>query len=131
MRSSAPAFPRDIRSTTAHRVLKSCFGIVVCTSSGVLLSVFQIKTPDFRTASLGISLFVVAITAWLFGRWPALIGSIGVSITLAIWVFPPMGSIAIQNRAELQALLLFQIAAIATALMRPGDPGHGSTAKSD
>jgi K+-sensing histidine kinase KdpD len=113
----------------AHRFLKSCLGIVLCTSSAALLSVFQINTADFRTASLGVSLFAVAMTAWLFGRWPALIGSTAVTVTLAIWVFPPAGSFAIQDRAELQALLLFQVAAIATALMRSGNPRHRSTPK--
>jgi hypothetical protein len=110
----------------AHRFVKSCLGIALCTSSAVLLSVFQINTASFRMASLGISLFAVAMTAWLFGRWPALIGSIAVSVTLAIWVFPPTGNLVIENRAELQALVLFQVAAIATSLMRPGDSGDRS-----
>jgi K+-sensing histidine kinase KdpD len=89
--------------------------------------VFQINTASFRMASLGVCLFAVAMTAWLFGRWPALIGSIAASLTLAIWVFPPAGSLAIQNRAELQALALFQIAAIATALMRSAESKRAST----
>ena len=129
MLNSAQASPRHTLSTMTHAALKSCLGIAVCTFSAVLLTVFQINSADFRTASLGVCLFAVGMTAWLFGRWPALIGSLAVTLTLGIWLFPPKGTIWFQDRAELQALLLFQVAAIATALMRPGNSRHGSTPK--
>ena len=112
-----------------HAALKSCLGIAVCTFSAVLLTVFQINSADFRTASLGVCLFAVGMTAWLFGRWPALIGSLVVTLTLGIWLFPPRGTIWFQDPAELQALMLFQVAAIAAALMRSGDSRHGPTPK--
>jgi K+-sensing histidine kinase KdpD len=109
-------------SHTALKTLKSCLGIAVCTSAAAVLAVFQRETPDFRAGCLGLCLLAVAVTSWLCGRWPAVIGSVAVSLTLAIWLFPPVGSLIIPNPADVQALVLFQIGAIATALVASEKP---------
>jgi hypothetical protein len=69
----------------------------------------------------------VAVTSLFFGRWTALIGSASISLTLAVWLFPPIGSIAVNNPAERQMLLLFQIGAVATALLSQNKPQRAMT----
>jgi K+-sensing histidine kinase KdpD len=113
----------------ANKALKSCLGFAFCTSTAVLLSLFQHETADFRAACLGVCLLAVAVTSLLFGRWAALIGSASITLTLAVWLFPPVGSIAINNPAERQMLLIFQVGAVAAALLSQNKPQPAMTMK--
>ena len=125
LRSIPPIRIRVAMSERANRALRSSLGVAFCTSTALLLSLFQRDTADFRTACLGVCLLAVAVTSLFFGRWAAIIGSASVSLTLAIWLFPPIGSVAVNNPAERQMLLLFQIGAIAAALLSQDKP-HGT-----
>lgn len=109
-------------SPRAHVALKWCMGVAVCTAPAALLAVFQRDTTHFRTACLGLCLIAVATTSWRFGRSAALTGSVMAGVVLGIWLFPPAGSLFIQDPAELQALVLFQIGAIAAAFVASEKP---------
>jgi hypothetical protein len=113
----------------ANKALKSFLGFAFCTSTAAVLSLFQHDTADFRTACLGVCLLAVAVTSLLFGRLAALIGSASITLTLAVWLFPPIGSIAINNPAERQMLLLFQAGAVAAALLSQNEAQRAMTIK--
>jgi K+-sensing histidine kinase KdpD len=101
------------------RNLKSCLGVVLCTFIAALLSVLLTDGPETRLAAPAICLQGVIVTSLFCGRLAGLIGSATAGLTFALWLFPPIGSLAISNPADRLVLTLFQLTAVLAALLSP------------
>lgn len=99
--------------------LKSLLGIAACVGTAVLLTVFLKDGADIRPAAPAICLQVVIFASVYWGRLSGIIGSITASLTFDIFLFPPIGSIAIRDPIELAMLTLFQLAALGVFLISP------------
>jgi K+-sensing histidine kinase KdpD len=99
--------------------LKSIFGIAACAGTAVLLTVFLKDGEDIRPAAPAICLQAVIFTSVYWGRLSGIIGSITASLTFAIFLFPPIGSMAIHDPTERVMLTLFQLAALVVFFISP------------
>jgi K+-sensing histidine kinase KdpD len=100
--------------------LKSLLGIGLCTGTAVLLSIFlNDSSADIRLAAPAICLQAVIVTSLCWGRLPGLIGAVTASLTFAIWLFPPIGSIAVHDPTDRIMLILFQVSALGVVWMSP------------
>jgi K+-sensing histidine kinase KdpD len=99
--------------------LKSLFGIAACAGTAVLLTIFLKDGADVRPAAPAICLQVVIFASVYWGRLSGIIGSITASLTFDIFLFPPIGSMAIRDPTELAMLTLFQLAALGVFLISP------------
>lgn len=108
--------------------LRSCLGIVLCTSTAGLLSVLLIDGPETRLAAPAICLQGVIVTSLFCGRLAGFIGSAAAGLTFALWLFPPIGSIAIGNSADRITLLLFELTAAVAVLLSPASSNRAARA---
>jgi len=69
-----------------------------------------------------ICLQAVIVAALFWGRVPGFVGALAAGLTFAIWLFPPIGSLAIQNPADRIILLLFQLAGLGVVFLSPRRP---------
>jgi two-component system sensor histidine kinase KdpD len=102
--------------------LKSSLGLAACSVAASLLIIVLQDGRDVRLAAPAVCLQVVILTALFFGRWPALIGSVLASLTFALFLFPPLGSLAIDDPRERAALTLFQLFSVFVAYLSPSTP---------
>jgi len=92
-----------------RHTLKSIAGIVACASTATAMSSFLQDAGELRMAALAASFIAVIATAILAGRLTAALGALSAAIVFAVWLFPPIGSIAISEpeaRIGLTAFLL-------------------------
>ena len=99
--------------------LRPSAGIGICIGAAALLCAFLNNTVETRFVAPAVLLQAVILVALYFGRISALIGSLGISLILTLFLFPPVGSVLIHNRTEGAMLLLFQLASILIAWMSP------------
>src|SRR5271169_6795329 len=106
-----------------HFGLRSCLGVLICTGVAVFLSIYLNDGREIRLAAPVICLLVLICTASYCGRMSGLIGSLIASVVLALCLFPPFGSLAIQEPAARIVMTLCQLCAIAVVVCYPPDPG--------
>ena len=99
--------------------LKSLFGIAACAGTAVLLTIFLKDGEDIRPAAPAICLQAVIFASVYWGRLSGIIGSITASLTFAIFLFPPTGSLVIRDPTERVMLTLFQLAALGVFFISP------------
>jgi K+-sensing histidine kinase KdpD len=99
--------------------LKSFFGITACVGTAVLLTIFLRDGEDVRPAAPAICLQAVIFASVYWGRLSGIIGSVSASLTFDIFLFPPIGSMAIRDPLERAMLMLFQLAALGVFLISP------------
>lgn len=99
--------------------LKSIFGIAACAGTAVLLTICLKDGEDIRPAAPAICLQAVIFVSVYWGRFSGIIGSIAASLTFDIFLFPPIGSMAIHDPTERFMLTLFQLAALGVFLVSP------------
>lgn len=99
--------------------LKSLLGIAACIGTAVVLTIFLKDGEDVRPAAPAICLQAVIFVSVYWGRFSGIIGSIAASLTFDIFLFPPIGSMAIHDPTERFMLTLFQLAALAVFLLSP------------
>ena len=92
--------------------LKLLFGIAACVGTAVLLTILLKDGEDFRPAAPAICLQAVVFSSVYWGRLSGIVGSVTASLTFDIFLFPPIGSIAIHDPIERAMLTLFQLAAL-------------------
>lgn len=94
-------------------------GVFVCVVGAVLLSLTFNDDASIRVLALLMCLVVVLVTALFCGRWAATLGGISASLTFAVLLFPPFGSLQIKDHAERVMLVLFQVTAIVLSFLGP------------
>ena len=94
-------------------------GVFVCVVGAVLLSLTFNDDTSIRALALLMCLVVVLVTALFCGRWAAILGGIAASLTFAVLLFPPFGSLQIKDHAERVMLVLFQLTAAAVSFLGP------------
>jgi K+-sensing histidine kinase KdpD len=99
--------------------LKLLFGIAACVGTAVLLTIFLKDGEDVRPAAPAICLQAVIFASVYWGRLSGIIGSITASLTFDIFLFPPIGSMAIHDPIERVMLTLFQLAALGVFFISP------------
>ena len=107
-----------------HGAVRFLLGVVACAGTAALLCVFLREEGDIKRVAPVICLQVVIAMSLLVGRLAGMIGSIVASLTFALFLFPPYGSLAIESPAERVILTSFQFISLGVALMarrRPRD----------
>jgi K+-sensing histidine kinase KdpD len=100
--------------------LKSLLGVAFCAGTALLLSIFlNDSSADIRLAAPAICLQAVIVTSLYWGRLPGFVGAVTASLTFAIWLFPPIGSLAVHNPRDRMMLILFQLSALGVVWMSP------------
>lgn len=74
---------------------------------------------DVRLAAPFLCLFVVIMTAFLWGRLEAILGGAAANVTFCIFLFPPVGSLRLSDPKERVAAIAFQLIAIGAAFLAP------------
>jgi K+-sensing histidine kinase KdpD len=97
---------------------------VACSGVALLLCVLMNDGWEFRVAAPMLCLQAVIVVSLLWGRMAGLSGAIGAGITFAIWLFPPLGRLAIRTPEDRVILCLFQLMALAIVLLSPRDPSR-------
>ena len=101
----------------------------------VFLSFLLNDGGEVKLAAPVLCLLVLIPTSFYFGRLAGFIGSIAAGITLALLLFPPVGSLDIQEPAARVVMTLSQIVAMAVvvcsrAIPPPNRRGKSNRAKS-
>jgi K+-sensing histidine kinase KdpD len=98
---------------------KTLAGVVFCVASAILLTLALNDEADFRLEAPLICLFAVLATAFLWGRRAAIFGSLAANLTFCIFLFPPVGSLQINDPLERIAAIAFQLSATCVAFLAP------------
>jgi len=98
---------------------KFWMGIALCAGTSVVLCVLLRDGEDFRLVAPAISLLAVILTSVWSGRRSALIGSIMATFTYEFLLFPPIGSLVIDDPTERMMLIAFQCFALLAAFLSP------------
>jgi hypothetical protein len=109
--------------------LRCCFGIALCAGLAVLLSVLLNDSGEIRLAAPFLCSLAAIPTSVYWGRLSGIMGSFAASFTLAVLLFPPVGSIEVQDFSARAILLLSQLGAIGAAVIVPHHPGHQMTSR--
>jgi K+-sensing histidine kinase KdpD len=96
---------------------ESCFGIAFCGATATLLSLFLQDDALLRPAAPLLVLLVVIPTAHFWGTPSAMIGATIASLTFAVLLFPPLGSLAVHDHKDQIILLSFQLGAIGVSYL--------------
>lgn len=112
-----------LRNTGSTRsVAKLVPGLILCIGTAALLSILFNDDSESRVIAPWICLLAVVFAGMLFGRLSGLVGSLAASLTFAVWLFPPVGSLAVQNSLDLGILLGFQLIGVGVASVCPPQP---------
>lgn len=106
--------------------LKSVVGIGVCTGVATVLTVLLGEAGEVRFAAPAICLLVVIVTSVYFGRLSGFLGAHAAALTMALWLFPPIGSLWVQEHAAQAMLIVLQAGATGVVLLIPSRPGAAS-----
>ena len=98
---------------------RSWAGVAICVAAAALLCILLNDSADSRFIAPAVCLQAVILVALYFGRVSALAGSAASSLILTLFLFPPLGSLAIHDRLEMGMLLVFQASSILVALISP------------
>ena len=100
-----------------NHALKSIVGVVACASTATAVSSFLAGAGEIRMAGPFVCFLLVIVTAMLVGRLAAALGALCAAIVLAIWLFPPTGSIAIEEPEARIVLLAFLLLSASVTLV--------------
>jgi len=110
--------------------LRCCFGIGLCAGLAVLLSLLLNDSGEIRLAAPALCCLAAIPTSVYWGRVAGIIGSLAASFTLVVLLFPPVGSLEVQDSSARAILLLSQLGAIGAAMIAPHHSGPQLTSKS-
>jgi K+-sensing histidine kinase KdpD len=102
--------------------LKSFIGITICPSVALFLSIFLNDGGEVRLAAPVLCLLALIFAVCYCGRLSGFIGSVVAGIMLALLLFPPFGTLNVQEPAARVMLTLSQLGAIAVVISSPGNP---------
>jgi K+-sensing histidine kinase KdpD len=112
-----------------HSALKSGLGIAACTGLAAFLSILLNDGGEIKLAAPVLCLLVVILTSYYWGRLSGLIGSLAATLTLALMLFPPLGSLRVQEPTARMVLILSQLCAIGVVLISSHRSDHDLTSK--
>lgn len=99
--------------------LKFFAGIAVCGVTALLLTFLLRGDGTISLAAPVLCIQVVIVSALYLGRVPALIGAVIAGLTFALWLYPPYGSLWIDDPAERVVLTLFQLTSLGVTRISP------------
>ena len=105
-----------------HFNLKLCLGVLVCWGVAAFLTFFLDDSGELRLAAPVICLLVLIPTATYCGRVAGLIGSVGASMLLAMRLYSPYGSLAIDDPAARVMMTVCQVSAVVVVMIAPRYP---------
>jgi hypothetical protein len=109
--------------------LRCCFGIALCAGLAVLLSILLNDSGEIKLAAPALCSLAAIPTTVYWGRISGIIGSLAASFTLAVLLFPPAGSLEVQDFSARAILILSQLGAIGAAMIAPHHSGLPSPSK--
>lgn len=101
---------------------KSCLAAAICASAAVVLCTLMNDGWEFRVAAVMICLQAVIVVSLFWGRIPGIVGAISASMIFYVWLFPPVGTLVIENPSDRLILLLFQLAGLGIVFLSPRNP---------
>ena len=102
-----------------HNAFSSILGAGFCTGVAALLCAFTNDGWEFRLSAPIICLQTIILASLFWGRLAGLTGGISAGLTFAIWLFPPIGSLAIHSPVDRMMLLAFVLGAVVIVLLSP------------
>ena len=96
---------------------KAFVGIASCAAAAGLLSLFVQDDPSLRPVVPLVLLLVVIPTAHLGGIRSAIVGATIASLTFAVLLFPPLGSLAVHDDKDRIIVISFQVGAMVVSYM--------------
>lgn len=100
-------------------VLRTVLGAGFCAGIAAFLCAFTNDGWEFRLSAPIICLQTIILASLFWGRLASLVGGISAGLTFAIWLFPPVGSLAIHNPVDRIMLAVFVLGALVIALLSP------------
>ena len=79
---------------------------------------------EFRVAAPMLCLQAVIVVSLFWGRIPGIVGAVSAGTIFYIWLFPPVGTLIIENPSDRVILLLFQLAGLGIVFLSPRDPSR-------
>jgi len=102
-----------------QNALTVCLGAVFCAGVAALLCVFTNDGWEFRLSAPIICLQTIILASLFWGRLSGLVGGLSASLTFTIWLFPPIGSLAIHDPVDRIMLVAFLLGAFVIVLLSP------------
>ncbi len=101
--------------------LKCSLGVAVCAATAVVLCVFLNDSADLRLVAPAVCLQVVIVASLHWGRLSGLVGAVLSGLIMGVFLFPPIGSLAIHDAMERLMLTGFVAGSLFVALIVPRD----------
>ncbi len=105
------------------RLRRNAFSAVLgagfCAGVAALLCAFTNDGWEFRLSAPIICLQSIILASLFWGRLSGLAGGILAGLTFAIWLFPPVGRLAVDNPMDRMMLLFFGLGALVIVLLSP------------
>jgi hypothetical protein len=111
---------KNMRSISSFTSLIT--GLILCEAMAALLSILFNNDSESRLVAPWICLQAVILAGVLCGRLSGLVGSIAATATFATWLFPPVGSMAVEDYPDWAILLGFQLICVGVAFLCPQRP---------
>lgn len=105
-------------------VLKAGLGFLICTVTSLLITVLLRNSEAPDSVPL-LFLVVVGLVAWFLGSWAAALGLLGSSLVFALFLFPPIGHLAVRAESARTNLLMMLLFGIAVAYFYGDRSGSG------
>jgi K+-sensing histidine kinase KdpD len=105
-------------------VLKAGLGFLICTLASIVIT-FLLRKSDAPDTIPILFLVVVGLVAWFLGSWAAALGLFGSSLVFALFLFPPLGRLAVRAEAARTNLLMMLLFGIAVAYFYGDRTGSG------
>ena len=102
-----------------HHALRCSLGVALCIATAVLLCVFLKDSADLRLVAPAICLQIVIVASLHWGRLAGLMGTVLAGFILALFLFPPIGSLAIYDATERLMLTGFEACSVLVVLLVP------------
>lgn len=108
--------------------LRVLVGIAFCAAAALILS-FIMGDAESRLAAPIVCTFPVIAASFRWGRAAAILGGLAASLIFELFLFPPIGSLYVNDPAERLALVLLACCAVVASLMSPPQPTDGTRRK--
>ena len=104
-----------------HNTFSTFLGAGFCAGVAALLCAFTNDGWEFRLSAPIICLQTIILASLFWGRVAGLAGGVSAGLTFAIWLFPPIGSLAIHNPVDRIMLVVFGLGAVVIVLLSPAN----------
>ena len=105
-------------------VLKAGLGFLICTVASLVITVL-LRNSEAPDSIPILFLVVVGLVAWFLGSLAAALGLLGSSLVFALFLFPPIGHLAVHAQSARTNLLMMLLFGIAVAYFYGDRTGSG------